>query len=245
MAEETKPPQRADVLSRAAAPDLYELGGEFLSRMNRVLQAYLGVDPQQFSQIPRYQLAKYVVPALTFADLNAPPWRKIGKAVMLADPQPSSANQAGTNFINVPGSNIAFVVDWIDVTLSVTGRFHIGYTSAGNPTQTPAAQKFYSVEDQPQKPQSANFVFPSIPVSVKVVGNQANGTLQVDGTDFQRIWIGGGVANQVTRVIFTDVVVWPGVGLETQSISANTGVDSVCHGRIFDLSQIGTQNFTA
>lgn len=237
---------RADILTRReGTQDPYELGGEFFSRLARLLQAYLGVDPQQLKQVPRLELAKLVVPVLLMADATTPPWRKVGKAVMFGDAEPASGgNLSGSLWIVRPGSNHVAIVDWLDVTVATTERLHVGYTSAASPTDTPASRKLYSVEDQPTSPQGTNLVDPRIPVNPRLL---VNGVANVftEGTDFDRIWVGGGIANQPTHIDCRDVAIWPGVGLVVQGLTVNVGIDVSIHARLFDLTQLGSQNFTA
>jgi hypothetical protein len=246
MADEHAPP-RADVLPRVPTPvDMFELGGEFFTRLSRLLQVYLGVDPQQLSQIPRYKLVQYVIPAILTADATAPPWRKVGKAYQVGSARPASpGNASGLQVAVVPNGTIVAILDWIDLDAGAAERFQYGYTAAGAVTGTPATLTMIGVEDRPTTPKAANNVVPGMPTHSQLAINAAFATVHTDGTDFQALGFGATGPGITTRVVLGDVLIWPGIAVTVQGITLNTAIDVTFHVRAFDLSQIGTQNFTS
>lgn len=238
-------PPRADLLDRKAAENLLELGGEFFVRLTRLVQVYLGVDPQQLSSVPRYQLAKYVVPAILAADATAPPWRKVGKAYQTAQARPAVGGNTSGVIVSVrPSAPVIAVVDWVDLDASAASRFQYGYTALGNPTANPAA---IALEERPQAPKSTNFTVAGVPTYSQIDVADGGGVALVDGSTFQMLGLGATGPGLTTRVDFRgangygEVCLWPGVGFVLQDLLVNTAVDVTVHLRVFDLSQVGSQ----
>jgi hypothetical protein len=254
MAEEQKPtPERADVLKRTPAEQKFPITGDFLGRLNRLLQSLQGYDLSQIQSLltAGLQLDTRVAGTVILGDGSQAPFRTNGRS--FTGFKIVIAQGAGNfEFIYVFNSSPltapidVIVLDWMDLGGGASDVFY-GY-GVTNVLSGGGVTTFGYFDEQQQ-------ITPPVPTAVistaktgkpnLLVSATAKGTAFVDGTDMDILGVATVPAGSSVRVDFRgvngggDVCLFPQTAWVVAHATANLALNLTLHGRVVRLSQSG------
>jgi hypothetical protein len=241
-------PDRADVLKRTPTPSMLTAYGDLYRRLTRAWQVLAAVDPQT-TQIPAPELDPRIVPTALLGDFTAPPFRTNGVGISAFARMPASGGATfETLFFNNPVISdpgapvVAYVLDELRVGGGASEFF---YAFASILALTPTRTGFFTESRQdPTQATSGTVRTPSAGLQVASSNNAAifssGVTADIVGQDAT---LGGN--NPYTKIdLRGQYILWPGVALAVQHLTANLTLNAVLVGRWFVINVGGTgQNF--
>jgi len=241
-------PDRADVLKRTPTPSMLTGYGDLYRRLTRGWQVLAAVDPQTV-QLPPPELSPRVVPTVLLGDLTQAPFRTNGVGISAFARMPASGGATfETLYFNNPVSAdpgapiIAYLLDELRVGGGAS-EFFYAFASIGS--LTPTRTGFFTESRQdPTQATSGTVRTPSAGLQVASQNAAAifssGVTADIVGQDAT---LGGNNPYTVIN-LRGQYVLWPGVAIAIQHLTANLTLNAVLVGRWVIINVGGTaQNF--